>query len=228
MNIRNPSQSLIDSFGIQILCLKRCILSTIYCAVVALVPMVATSSEVDERALYDLAPENSSFVRLINLTESPQRIRLDKVTLSVPSYCSASGYKPINAGKYPLQLGKNELMTSMHSNLAYSLVVDKSGVTLVADTMVKSPRKSLVSVYNFTSVSDLFVKTADGKHSVFSSLASGDRASREINPVKVNFAVFSEAEKLSDVDATIFERGVVSTLLLCGDKDSMQAQWVRQ
>jgi len=228
MNSRNGPQSLIDSFAIKTPWLKGCILSTTYCAVTALAPMVAISSEVDERALYDLAPENSSFVRLINLTASPQRIRLDNVTLSVPSYCSASGYKPIHAGDYPLRLGTKELMTSMDSNLAYSLVVDKSGVTLVADTMVKSPRKSLVSVYNFTSVSELSVKTADGKHSVFSNLASGDSASREINPVKVNFAVFSAVEKLSDVDATIFERGVASTLLLCGDEDSIRTQWVRQ
>ncbi|MGH1374050.1 MAG: alginate O-acetyltransferase AlgF [Cellvibrionaceae bacterium] len=190
----------------------------------------AIASEVDERALYELAPENSAFVRLINLTDQKQSLRLNEIELSVDGYCSASSYKPIGAGAYPASLvgGGQQTASVVAENLAYSFVVDQAGVTVFVDKVIESPRKSLLSIYNFTSSDDLSLKTSDGKFSVFSALNRGDYAYREINPIKVSFSVFSLEEKLMDVETTIFERGVVSSLLLCDDSDSLASTWARQ
>lgn len=196
--------------------------------IAAMMPMAEISAEVDERALYELAPENSAFVRLINLTDQVQSIRLDESGLSVSGHCSASRYQPINAGNYTFQSDSHALTSTFDSNRAYSVVVDSAGLMLITDKMVQSRRKSLVSVYNFTSLSGLSVKTTNGQHSVFSQLSSGAYVFREINPVKVSLSIFSESEKLSDVDATVFERGVVSSLLLCDRDGSIATTWIRQ
>lgn len=202
----------------------------------SLVALQLAAGEVDERELYDLAPENSSFVRLINLSNQPQKFQLNRAVLSVGGYCSASSYQYITAGDHNLKVesgsSKNttdrELVVSVASSQAYSVVVDNVGVRLVADRVVRNPRKSLVSVYNFSSLSDLSVKTSDGKHTVFYKIDKDSQLSREINPVKVDFSIFSKNESLTNVATEIFERGVASTLLLCGDKQSLITQWVRQ
>lgn len=197
-------------------------------SVVACAPCSIVLAEVDERALYELAPEGSAFVRLINLTETEQVVRLGEQVLAVAGYCSASAYRPIEAGRYPLQQADDSSLSEVDSSLAYSIVIDKEGVALLPDDRVDSPRKSLVSVYNFTSLSGLSIKTSDGKHSVFSKLSSGDRVSRTINPVRATFSVFSATEKIADADTTIFERGVASTLLLCDSGTEVHTSWIRQ
>lgn len=198
------------------------------CVVAAMVPMTGITGEVDERGLYDLAPENSAFVRLINLTAQTQKVHSNEVDLSVIGHCAASSYQPIQAGSYVFQSDGEALTSAIDANLAYSVVVDYSGMRLIVDKMVESPRKSLVAVYNFTSRSGLSVKTANGQHSVFSQLSSGDYAFREINPVKVSFSIFSEDKNLSDVKAIVFERGVVSSLLLCERDGAIATTWARQ
>ena len=72
----------------------------------------------------------------------------------------------------------------------------------------------------------LALKTADGKTEVVTPVAAKGRGEREINPVKVNLALFAGDKKVSDVKPVALERGEAAVLYVTGSGSSLSPVWV--
>ena len=120
------------------------------------------------------------------------------------------------------------MTVDLAEDLAYSLVLGDTELTLTNDPRSQDQRRGVVSVYNLSETDGLALKTSDGRQALFDKLQSGDIKSRAINPVRVDLSVFHGQTRLIDIDTVIFERGVTSSLLICGDPQAPVATWIRQ
>lgn len=186
----------------------------------------ADDGAINEKALYDLAPKDAAFVRVINLTHSPLDLSLDKKMLTTSGYCQASDYVFVTQGDYAKTLAGVTWQGRLEPGSAYSLVVSVDEVRLLEDETLDSPRRGLLSVYNFSKKDSLSVKTSVGGQTVFAEIDAGASASRSVNPLRASLSVFEKDQKLTDADPVIFERGVVTSLLVCGNSDIVSS-WSR-
>jgi len=177
----------------------------------------------DEAALYDKAPSDAAFVRLINTQDRALQLSLGGKRLSVSGFCRASDYVYLKAGNYRLA---DELTQGWRGRLeagrVYSLVTSNTGVRLLSESLFVDPSRAQLSVYNLAQAGALDIKTSPGARQVFSKLSAGARQSRSVNPIKVSLSVFSHGAgegqtsmKLADAGMIILQAGSTSSLLVC-------------
>ena len=108
----------------------------------------------------------------------------------------------------------------------YTLVNSSSGnPQLIEEPPFKNKQKALVRVQNLSDQS-LTLKTADGKTEVVSPVAAKGRGEREINPVKVNLALYQGDKKVGDVKPVALARGEAAVLYVTGSGNSLSPVWV--
>ena len=59
-------------------------------------------------------------------------------------------------------------------------------------------------------------------------MAAKGRGEREINPVKVSFALFEGDKKVSDLKPVALERGEAAVLYVTGNGSSVSPTWVKR
>ena len=74
----------------------------------------------------------------------------------------------------------------------------------------------------------LTLKTADGKTEVVKTVAAKGRGEREINPVKVSFALYDGDKKVSDLKPVALERGEAAVLYITGSGSNLAPTWVKR
>ena len=195
------------------------------------------SSLADEAALYDLAPEDSAFLRIIDLRKttadnlSPDRLtlRIKDKRLSTAAYCSASTFIYLPAGAYQKEINGLPWKGVLEPNKAYSLVVDDRSVRLLVGYRADNARRAVLAVYNFSNYAQLGLQTAGSARPVFTSIPQGESSARAINPLKSAFAVVdqvdSDNKNLAVTDAMIFQPGVLSSLFICAGEEGVFTRW---
>jgi len=184
----------------------------------------------DEAALYDKAPSDAAFVRLLNTQDRALQLSLGGKRLSVSGFCRASDYVYLKAGLYRLE---DELTQGWRGRLeagkVYSLVTSNTGVRLLSESLFVDPRRAQLSVYNLAQAGALDIKTSQEAQQVFSKLSAGASQSRSVNPIKVSLSVFSHggdvgltSMKLADAGMTILQAGSTSSLLVCSRASDAQ------
>lgn len=141
---------------------------------------------------------------------------------SVPATSSSS------PGSYTAQVGQQSLPVKLDPDSYYTLVSQPGGKPqLVAEPPFKNKQKALVRVQNLSG-SKLTLKTADGKTDVVKDVGPQSHGDREINPVKVNLALFDGSKKVSDLKPVTLARGEVVCLYVTGSGGKLAPVWVKR
>lgn len=158
--------------------------------------------------LYDaVAPADSAFVRIINLSNStisatltgkvnPQRIAVNQL----------GNYRFVTPGKHKVSTEKTSIDLDLKANSAVTLVYENNQLTLINDQFSNEPRKAQIAFYNLTN-QPLALKTADGKQEVISTLNKNQTASRKINEIKIAFAAYLGSKKIIDYPINFLKKG---------------------
>ncbi len=195
---------------------------------------ISVNSLANEAALYDLAPKDSAFLRVIDLRNeqrSPEKliVRVKGKRLSTESYCSSSAFIYLPSGTYGDKINGLLWKGTLKPNQAYSLVVDNSSVRLIDDYLVADSRRALLAVHNYSYLSQVGLQTAKSAHPVFVNIPRGETSARVINPLKSAFVVVenrgAEAVKMVATQAIIFQPGVLSSLFICADQAGIFTRW---
>ena len=183
----------------------------------------------DEAALYDLAPENSAFVRIVNNSDdiSIKTTIADK-TLTSEGYCQASDYEYVSAGEYKVNIEDMNWSGLLNADKTYTFVLNKNHIKVIEDEVYKNAKKGQFSAYNLTDKTTLSVKTKDGKKTVFPEVSNEQHVSREVNPIKIGLAVYDADNKLVELGTTRFQRGKSNNLFVCGSAENYLANWSEQ
>ncbi|MBC3485366.1 alginate O-acetyltransferase AlgF [Pseudomonas sp. SWRI50] len=180
-----------------------------------------------DAALYGpTAPKGSTFVRLYNAASAPAAASVGNTQIKQVGAQASSDFSFLPGGDYTAQVGGKSVPVKLASDKYYTLVNSSSGnPQLIEEPPFKNKQKALVRVQNLSDQS-LTLKTADGKTEVVTPVAAKGRGEREINPVKVNLALYAGDKKVSDVKPVALERGEAAVLYVTGSGSSLSPVWV--
>ncbi|WP_416770455.1 alginate O-acetyltransferase AlgF [Pseudomonas sp. RHF3.3-3] len=182
-----------------------------------------------DAALYGpTAPKGSSFVRLYNASNQEVSATVGATALNDVAPLASSDFSFMPGGDYSAKVGSQSLPVKLAPDHYYTLVNNASGQPqLIEEPPFKNKQKSLVRVQNLSDKA-LTLKTADGKTDVVQSVAAKGRGEREINPVKVSFALYDGNQKVSDLKPVALERGEAAVLYVTGSGSSLSPVWVKR
>ena len=182
-----------------------------------------------DAALYGpVAPKGSSFVRIFNASPQQVSATVGSTALDDVPPQGSSDFSFMPQGDYSAKVGSQNLSVQLAADHYYTLVNSASGQPqLIEEPPFKNKQKSLVRVQNLTDKT-LTLKTADGKTEVVKAVAAKGRGEREINPVKVSFALFDGDKKISDLKPVALERGEAAVLYVTGSGASVSPTWVKR
>ncbi|MDZ3995506.1 alginate O-acetyltransferase AlgF [Pseudomonas sp. Teo4] len=180
-----------------------------------------------DAALYGpTAPKGSTFVRLFNASSAPTAATVGNTQIKQVGAQASSDFSFLPGGDYTAQVGGKSVPVKLAADKYYTLVNNAAGnPQLIEEPPFKNKQKALVRVQNLSDQA-LTLKTADGKTAVVQSVAAKGRGEREINPVKVNLALFEGDKKVSDLKPVALERGEAAVLYVTGSGNSLSPVWV--
>lgn len=179
-----------------------------------------------EGALYaPVAPKGSAFVRLLNTDDEVVNATVADVKTKNIGAMEASDFSYLPAGGYLAKVGSQSLSVKLEAGHYYTLVnLSDSAPRLVDEAGFKDRRKSMMRLHNLTN-HVLSVKTMDGKTEVIGAVAPSGQGEREINPVKVQLALFENEHRLAEAKPILLKRGEVSSLFVIGKLDKVIPVW---
>ncbi len=180
-----------------------------------------------DAALYGpSAPKGSTFVRLYNATSAPTAASVGNTQIKQVGAQASSDFSFLPGGGYTAQVGGKNVPVKLAADKYYTLVNNAgSNPQLIEEPPFKNKQKALVRVQNLSD-QQLTLKTADGKTEVVKPVAAKGRGEREINPVKVNLALYAGDKKVGDVKPVALERGEAAVLYVTGSGSSLSPVWV--
>ncbi|UZJ62723.1 alginate O-acetyltransferase AlgF [Pseudomonas sp. KU26590] len=182
-----------------------------------------------DAALYGpTAPKGSTFVRVYNASSSEISASVGNTSLNEIGPLASSDFGFMPQGDYTAKVGSQSLPVKLASDHYYTIVNNTSGAAqLVEEPPFKNKQKSLVRVQNLSDKA-LTLKTADGKTDVVKAVSAKGTGEREINPVKVSFALFDGDKKVADLKPVALERGEAAVLYVTGSGSSLSPVWVKR
>jgi len=180
-----------------------------------------------DAALYGpSAPKGSTFVRLYNAASAPAAASVGNTQIKQVGAQASSDFSFLPGGDYTAQVGGKSVPVKLAADKYYTLVNNNgANPQLIEEPPFKNKQKALVRVQNLTDQA-LTLKTADGKTEVVQSVAAKGRGEREINPVKVNLALFEGDKKVGDLKPVALERGEAAVLYVTGSGSNLSPVWV--
>lgn len=176
----------------------------------------------DEGLYAPVPPDGAAFVRFIDA--DPKASDLGRVpsaggkNYDALEFGKISPYYVQKDLKVDLAFGEEKLPAELEAGKFYSAVLSGGKVTLVPDMASENRAKALVNLYNFSPLENVELKTSDGKIPVAGPAAPGAGASREMNAVKVDFAVFDKDGKSHPVEGLTLQRGAAYNVLVLESK----------
>ncbi|SER63591.1 alginate O-acetyltransferase complex protein AlgF [Pseudomonas sp. NFACC02] len=221
MTLQNPTRMPTRSSKTGLL--KTCVLA----ASLGFVSLSAFAG--GDAALYGpTAPKGSTFVRVYNASNTEISASVGNTSLNEIGPLASSDFSFMPQGDYSAKIGSNTLPVKLASDHYYTIVNNTSGAPqLVEEPPFKNKQKSLVRVQNLSD-KPLTLKTADGKTDVVKAVSAKGTGEREINPVKVSFALFDGDKKVSDLKPVALERGEAAVLYITGNGSNLSPVWVKR
>lgn len=158
--------------------------------------------------LYDaVAPADSAFVRVLNLSNSNIEVTLSgKVTPQKVAPGQLSGYRFTPAGTHKIAVGSKSIEPQLIKNAASTVVYDGKSLTLIADKYINEPKKAQIAFYNLTPAKAA-LKTVDGKHVIIDPLGKDQTGSRMVNEIKIGFAAYVEEQNVARFEELFLKKG---------------------
>ena len=183
----------------------------------------------NDAALYGpKAPKGSAFVRAYNASSTELDVSVGQTHLKQISPLASSDFKFLPAGSYQAQVGNAQMPVQLEAEHYYTLVSQTGAEPrLVEEPPFTSRQKALLRVQNLSG-STLSLKTADGKTDVVADVKPDGRGDREINPVKVDLALFDGERKVADLKPVTLARGEVVCLYITDAQGKLSPVWVKR
>jgi alginate O-acetyltransferase complex protein AlgF len=180
-----------------------------------------------DEALYGpAAPADSAFVRVFNASSaSIEKASVGSETFNDILSFESSEFVFLPAGQYTLTVGTAKQPVTLAKNRFYTAVYENGKLKVLDNERYSNRMKALVMVYNMIEGAPVSLKTADGKTAVVENVAPNAMGSREVNPVKAQFALFSGDQRAASVKQINLERGKVFSLFVTGSASSPVPTW---
>ena len=192
-------------------------------AVLLLLPGLAAAQSSD--GLYGAgAPDDAAFVRLVNgVDDGPlAEVWVGATRFEPVAPLSASQYRPVSPGIHQISVGGESEELIPRRAKYYSVVVSENGLHILEDSAHTRPDRAQIFLYNFSDVSPMALRTADGSTAVIGDVASGTSSVVEVNPVPLEFALFHSVELVAAIGDPGLERGQSYSVFVFGRQGQLR------
>ena len=163
-----------------------------------------------DAGLYDpLPPEGSAFVRFVSLDEAEgsKEAQVNNKTMDHVRFKDVSSYYVTPQGPMKTRIGSVQKVFNVEAGNFYTVVLSKNqDLQLFQDEENNNQAKSQIIFYNFSSDSNLSLKTSDGKVEIIPAVPTGQNGAKQINPVKVSMGIYNGDKLVKDLGAVPLER----------------------
>lgn len=168
--------------------------------------------------LYDaVAPANSAFVRVLNLSAGSVDVSLSsKKSAQKVGPGQLGAYRFTPPGKTALSIGDAKVEPDLQANTASTLLYIDGIITVLKDSYVNEPKKAQLAFYNMTDTQTA-LKTLDGKHVVVEPIAKAQTGGRMVNEFKIAFAAYAGDQKVASFDEMFLKKGRSYSYVLLPD-----------
>jgi alginate O-acetyltransferase complex protein AlgF len=160
-------------------------------------------------------PADAAAVRVMTANGAPAAVAVGPLRFqSKPGL--PTGYRHVKQGQLPVAAANQKAVRPFTAGRYYSIVTGNFGADkfrIFADPK-PSLSKATVVFYNLSSMDQVSLKTADGKITLQPGVPRGTSASREVNPLRVGFAVFQGSRKLGEIAPAQLRRGATLGIFL--------------
>lgn len=198
--------------------LHRCLVSLLLLA-----PLAGQAQESSAGLYGPVAPADSAYVRVLNLSDAPAEVVLSSKNKSQKVNAGQLGaYLFTSPGTRTIKVNQSTQDIDLQAKSAYTLVYDGSGLASIVDPYSSDPKKALVAFYNLTD-QPLALKTRDGKHAIVDSIDKNQSGVRPVNEVKIGFAAFNGEQSVATFDETLLKKGRSYSYLVVPQGGSVRA-----
>lgn len=205
---------------------RRSVLSMLL-ALAALLFMTTMVARAGDGGLYGpAAPPGSAFVRVFNASDTDD-LTAKVGNESVPDIraWNASEFIFLPPGTHPFSAGDSNGSVTLQAGRYYTAVAGSGKVRLIDNDNSGNRLKAMLILYNLTGKSALSLRTQDGKTEVIPAVAADATGKREVNPSKVQLAVYDGDKKVGDAPAVSLTRGQAFSLFVVGDASAPRMTW---
>lgn len=176
------------------------------------------ATNVDEGLYAPLPPEGSAFVRFVHAKSdesgSEPAIANGK-TFDYLEFKEISSYFVVPGGEVNVSLNERKKKFEAKAGDFYTVILKEGNLLdLHHDVPGDNRAKAHVILYNYGAPESISLKTSDGEIPVIEEIKKGETGTREINPVKVSFGIFSGYKKLGSFEPVSLERSQAYTAFL--------------
>ena len=184
------------------------------------------ASRADDKALYGpAAPAGSAFIRVFNASGTSEVVaQVGIESLEEVDAWEASEFGFVPAGQHVLRVGGATRTVTLAADRYYTALADGSSIQLIENDQFRNRLKALVILYNLTD-EELSLKTSDGSVKVIEPVAQDSFGQREVNPARVQLAVYNGAQKLASAPQVNLARGKAFSLFAVGSSDAPRLVW---
>jgi alginate O-acetyltransferase complex protein AlgF len=195
-------------------------------ALAAVALMTSVVAPAGDGGLYGpTAPPGSAFIRVFNASDADDlETRIGNETVADVGAWKASDFIFLPAGTHQINGGGASKSVSLSADRYYTAVIGGGSVRLLDADNTGNKLKALVILYNLTG-DGVSLRTHDGKTVVIPDVASDASGKREVNPAKVQLAVYKGDQKIGDVPPVSFARGQAFSLFVVGDAGAPRMAW---
>lgn len=197
---------------------RRGVLSMIL-AMVAMMFMTSMVAQAGDGGLYGpVAPPGSAFIRVFNASDTDElTAKVGNESIADIRAWGASDFIFLPAGTHSLSAGNTNDSVTLAAGRYYTAVAGSGPVKLLDNDNSGNRLKALLILYNLTGKSALSLRTQDGGTIVIPDVASKTSGKREVNPSKVQLAVYDGDKKIADAPPVSLARGQAFSLFVVGD-----------
>lgn len=158
--------------------------------------------------LYDaVAPANSAFIRVMNLSDSGVEFTLtSKTTAQRIAAGQFGGYRFVEPGMHRIGVAGKTLESELKANTASTVLFRDGQLQLLQDDVVNEPARAQIVFYNLTG-DEAMLTTVDGKTPVVDKRGAYQNGSRMVNEVKIAFAAYAGERKLAAYPEQLLRKG---------------------
>jgi alginate O-acetyltransferase complex protein AlgF len=188
-----------------------------------LAPLASQAQESSAGLYGPVAPADSAYVRVLNLSGAPAEVMLSSKTKSQKVNAGQLGpYLFTPPGTRTVTVNQTAQDVDLQAKSAYTLVYDGSSLASIVDPYANDPTKALVAFYNLTD-QPLALKTKDGKHALVDNIDKNQSGVRPVNEVKIGLAAFNGEQNVATFDETLLKKGRSYSYLVVPQGGSVRA-----
>ena len=194
----------------------------------------SASAQQEEDDLYEPAPPpNAAFVRVLHAhpTLDVVTARVGEVEYGSLRYTEASPYRVVLQGERQVTvgsvLGNLEVVAGSFYTVAVIPDGDSRHLLIIGDTPNTNRARALVTLYNFTEIPAVDLKTSDAAITVLQKVEPYGSSSMIVNPITVTLAAFADGTVIGEAHEVRLERGAAYSVILTGTSEAPQVTWVQ-